>query len=121
MGPVPVHESRDQFRTLLDLRGPIPGVPSCVRRQKRTDVHALDRFILEPAAFYVMDRAYLDFERLHALAAFGAFFVIRAKSTTRYHRRSSRPVDKTIGLRCDQTIVLTAADYASRYPIRSAG
>ena len=63
-----------------------------------------------------MDRAYLDFERLYALAAFGAFFVIRAKSNTRYQRRYSRPVDKTTGLRCDQTIVLTAEDSASRYP-----
>ena len=80
------------------------------------DVHALDRFIPEPGAFYVMDRAYLDFERLHALAAFGAFFVIRAKSNTRYHRRYSQPVDKTTGLRCDQTIVLTGADSTSRYP-----
>ena len=58
------------------------------------DVHALDRFVSEPGAFYVMDRAYLDFERLHALAAFGAFFVIRAKSNTRYQRRYSRPVDR---------------------------
>ena len=83
---------------------------------KMADVHALDRFIPEPGAFYVMDRAYLDFERLHALAAFGAFFVIRAKSNTRYHRRYSQPVDKTTGLRCDQTIVLTGADSTSRYP-----
>ena len=80
------------------------------------DVHALDRFVPEPGAFYVMDRAYLDFERLYALAACGAFFVIRAKSNTRYQRRYSRPVDKTTGLRCDQTIVLTAEDSASRYP-----
>ena len=58
----------------------------------------------------------LDFERLHALAEFGAFFVIRAKSNTRYHRRYSRPVDKATGLRCDQTIVLTGADSTSRYP-----
>ena len=63
-----------------------------------------------------MDRAYFDFERLHALAAFGAFFVIRAKSNTRYHRRYSQPVDKTTGLRCGQTIVLTGADSTSWYP-----
>ena len=104
-----------KLHTLLDLRGPIPTFLH-VSDGKMADVHALDRFIPEPGAFYVMDRAYLDFERLHALAAFGAFFVIRAKSNTRYHRRYSQPVDKTTGLRCDQTIVLTGADSTSRYP-----
>ena len=104
-----------KLHTLLDLRGPIPTFLH-VSDGKMADVHALDRIIPEPGAFYVMDRAYLDFERLHALAAFGAFFVIRAKSNTRYHRRYSQPVDKTTGLRCDQTIVLTGADSTSRYP-----
>ena len=104
-----------KLHTLLDLRGPIPTFLH-VSDGKMADVHALDRFVPEPGAFYVMDRAYLDFERLYALAAFGAFFVIRAKSNTRYQRRYSRPVDKTTGLRCDQTIVLTAADSVSRYP-----
>ena len=104
-----------KLHTLLDLRGPIPTFLH-VSDGKMADVHALDRFVPEPGAFYVMDRAYLDFERLYALAAFGAFFVIRAKSNTRYQRRYSRPVDKTTGLRCDQTIVLTAEDSASRYP-----
>ena len=70
-----------KLHTLLDLRGPIPTFLH-VSDGKMADVHALDRFVPEPGAFYVMDRAYLDFERLYALAAFGAFFVIRAKSNT---------------------------------------
>ena len=78
-----------KLHTLLDLRGPIPTFLH-VSDGKMADVHALDRFVPEPGAFYVMDRAYLDFERLYALAAFGAFFVIRAKSNTRYQRRYSR-------------------------------
>ena len=104
-----------KLHTLLDLRGPIPTFLH-VSDGKMADVHALDRIVPEPGAFYVIDRAYLDFERLNSLAAFGGFFVIRAKSNTRYHRRYSRSVDKTTGLRCDQTIVLTGADSASLYP-----
>ena len=104
-----------KLHTLLDLRGPIPTFLH-VSDGKMADVHALDRVVPEPGAFYVMDRAYLDFERLYTLAAFGAFFVIRAKSNTQYQRRHSRPVDKTTGLRCDQTIVLTGTDSVSRYP-----
>ena len=69
-----------------------------------------------PAACYVMDRAYLDFQRLFALTMAAAFFVIRAKSNTRYRRRYSRPVDKSTGLLCNQTIVLTGVHTATHYP-----
>ena len=79
------------------------------------DVHALDRFVPETWCLLRDGPCSPRLERLYALAAFGAFFVIRAKSNTRYQRRYSRPVDKTTGLRCDQTIVLTAADSTSRY------
>ena len=70
----------------------------------------------EPGAFYVMDRAYLDFERLNVLHSMGAFFVLRAKSNTKYRRRYSRDVDKSTGVQCDQTIVLTGVESKRDYP-----
>ena len=68
------------------------------------DVNVLDLLIPEPGAFYVMDRAYVDFKRLYTLHMGGAFFIVRAKSNLRYRRCDSRRVDKSAGLRCDQTI-----------------
>ena len=70
----------------------------------------------EPGAFYIADRGYVDFERLFLLHSVGAFFIIRAKSNTRYARRYSHPVDKTTGLRCDQTVTLTGAKGRKHYP-----
>ncbi len=66
------------------------------------DVKVLDILIPEAGAFYIMDRAYLDFSRLYLLHAAGASFVLRAKSNTKYKRRYSRPYDKTTGVKCDQ-------------------
>ena len=80
------------------------------------DVNVLDILVPEPGAFYIMDRGYVDFERLFLLRTVGAFFIIRAKSNTRYERGYSHPVDKTTGVRCDQTVVLTGAKGKKRYP-----
>ena len=74
---------------------------------KLHDVNVLDELLPEAAAFYVMDRGYLDFERLHRLHLAGTFFVTRAKSNLKAKRRYFRTVDRSIGLICDQTIVLT--------------
>ena len=76
----------------------------------------LDELPPEPGAIYVMDRAYIDFRRLFRLQAAGAFFVVRAKSNLLWRRRYSRPVDKQLDLRCDQTIVLTGPHTAAKYP-----
>ena len=101
--------------TLLDLRGDIP----CwvhVTPAKVHDVNALDLLPVEPGSFYIMDRGYLDFRRLFSLHRQAAFFITRTKRTTRYRRIYSHPVDKSCGLRCDQTVALTGF-YAKRdYP-----
>ena len=76
----------------------------------------LDELPPEPGAIYVMDRAYIDFGRLFRLQSAGAFFVVRAKSNLRWRRRYSRPLDKQLDLRCDQTIVLTGKTTAAKYP-----
>jgi Transposase DDE domain len=80
-------------------------------------VKALDHLPVEPGAFYVMDRAYVDFARLYVFQLNMAFFVTRAKKNLQYRCRAYRPVDKTTGLRCDQTIVLTGAKTAAEYPL----
>lgn len=104
-----------KLHTLLDLRGNIPTFIA-ISDAKLHDVKALDLLTIEPGAFYIMDRAYLDFERLYRFQLAGAFFVIRAKSNTKMRRLHSRPVDKSAGLRCDQTVTLTGLNTASSYP-----
>ena len=104
-----------KLHTLLDLQGSILTFIH-VSDGKLHDVNVLDLLIPEPGAIYVMDRAYLDFQRLFALTLAAAFFVIRNKSNICYRRRYSRPVDKSTGLRCDQTIVLTGVHTPSHYP-----
>ena len=94
-----------KMHTLLDLRGNIPSFIH-VSNGKMHDVHALDLLTPEAGAIYVMDRAYVDFERLHKLHLTGAFFVTRAKSNLVAHRVYSAPVDRGLGLICDQTIAL---------------
>jgi len=93
-----------KLHTLLDLRGNIPSFVF-ISDGKMHDVKILDHLVPEPGAFYIMDRGYVDFERLARLA--GSFFVTRAKSNIKAKRRYSRPVDRSAGLICDQTIVLT--------------
>lgn len=94
-----------KLHTLLDLRGNIPTFIH-ISDGKLHDVNVLDLLLPEPGAFYVMDRGYIDFERLHRLHEAGSFFVTRAKSNLKAQRRYSHPVDRNTGLICDQTIVL---------------
>jgi hypothetical protein len=94
-----------KMHTLLDLRGPIPSF-IYVSNGKMGDALALDLIVPEAGAIYVMDRGYVDFRRLFALHQAGAFFVTRAKINMSYHRVYSAVVDKTTGLRSDQTIAL---------------
>jgi hypothetical protein len=95
-----------KLHTLLDLRGNIPSFLH-ISDGKLHDVNVLDLLLPEPGAFYVMDRGYIDFERLHRLHQAGSFFVTRAKSNLKAQRRYSHPVDRNTGLICDHTIVLT--------------
>ena len=95
-----------KLHTLLDLRGNIPTFIH-ISDGKLHDVNVLDLLLPEPGAFYVMDRGYIDFERLHRLHEAGSFFVMRAKSNLKAQRRYSHSVDRSTGLICDQTIVLS--------------
>ena len=95
-----------KLHTLLDLRGNIPSFIH-ISDGKLHDVNILDQLIPEPGAFYVMDRGYIDFARLHRLHLAGSFFVIRGKINLKAKRRYSAPVDRSTGLICDQTIVLS--------------
>jgi len=104
-----------KLHTLLDLRGNIPSFIE-ITSGKVHDVNILDDLIPEPGSFYIVDRGYLDFARLFLFHQSLAFFVIRAKANLKYRRLYSRPVDKTTGLRCDQTIILTGYQSALDYP-----
>jgi hypothetical protein len=104
-----------KLHTLLNLRGSIPEFIH-ISDGKLHDVNILDILITQPGSFYLMDRAYLDFARLYAIHQSAAFFVTRAKRRFQFKRRYSRPVHKSTGLRCDQTIILTGIDTAKNYP-----
>ena len=104
-----------KLHTLLDLRGNIPTFIRITAAQLH-DVHFLDNILLEPGAFYVMDRGYLDFERLYRWTLAGVFFVTRAKKNLRWRRIYSHPVDKRTGVQCDQTISLVWYRAATGYP-----
>jgi len=104
-----------KLHTLIDLRGNIPSFIH-ISDGKLHDVNVLDELLPEPGAFYVMDRGYLDFERLHKLHLAKAFFVTRAKSNMKAKRRYSRVVDRSTGLICDQTITLTGFYSKVGYP-----
>ena len=108
-------KSAVKLHTLLDLRGNIPAFIH-ISDGKLHDVNVLDTLLPEPGAFYVMDRGYLDFARLFDLNTKGAFFVIRAKSNTKYRRRYSHSTDKSRGIQCDQTVALTGVHSATDYP-----
>ena len=95
-----------KMHTLLDLRGNIPSFIH-ISDGKMHDVNILDQLLPEAGAYYVMDRGYVDFARLHRLHEAGGFFVTRAKSNLKAERRYSHPVDRTTGLICDQTIILS--------------
>lgn len=105
-----------KLHTLLDLRGNIPTFIH-ISDGKLHEVNVLDHIVFEAGAFYIMDRGFIDFARLYVLHSAQAFFVIRAKSNLQYRRLYSHPVDKTSGLRCDQSIVLTGVRSAHDYPV----
>lgn len=104
-----------KLHTLLDLRGSIPCFVH-VSHGKTHDVTVLDQLPIEPGAFYVMDRGYVDFARLHRFTTVAAFFVTRGKRNLDVTRRARRPVDRTTGLRSDQTIVLAGPKSSRLYP-----
>lgn len=104
-----------KMHTLLDLRGSIPSFIH-VSEGKMHDVRALDLLIPEAGAIYVMDRAYVDFVRLHRLHLAGAFFVTRAKSNLDAHRMYSAKTDRSMGIICDQTIALDGVQTKRDYP-----
>jgi len=104
-----------KLHTLLDMRGAIPTVVR-LSESRRHDVHMLDELMAEPGAVYVMDRAYLDFERLYRLHSEGAFFLMRAKKNLRVRRRYSHPVSDRAYIACDQTVVLTREVASKDYP-----
>jgi len=106
-----------KLHTLIDLRGNIPCFIR-VTHGRVHDVKALDHLPIEAGAFYVMDRGYLDFARLHRFESTKAFFVIRAKKNLDFAVNESRPVDKATGLRCDQTITLRGVKSLKNYPER---
>jgi hypothetical protein len=95
-----------QLHTLLDLRGNIPTFIH-ISDGKVHEVNILDQLLPEPGAFYIRDRGFLDFERLYRFHEAGSFFVTRGKSNLKVQRRYSHPVDRTTGLICDQSVVLT--------------
>lgn len=104
-----------KMHTLLNLRGSIPEF-ILISDGKLHDVNVLDCLVPLPGAYYLMDRGYLDFERLHEIHTCQAFFVTRAKDNFRFKRRYSRPVDRSTGLICDQTVLLTTFYSARAYP-----
>jgi hypothetical protein len=106
-----------KLHTLLDLRGSIPTMIS-ISDGKQADVRVLDELIPEPGAFYVMDRGYVDFQRLYQFELAGAFFVTRTKSGVQLDRLESRPVDKSTGVRSDHIVWLRTTRSATHYPER---
>src|SRR5437773_5116656 len=109
------HKGAVKMHTLLDLHGNIPTFIG-ITDGKVHDVNILDEIFPEAGAFYVMDRAYVDFERLFVFTLSAAFFVVRTKSNIVLQRRYSHPVDKVMGVRSDHTVILTAIDSVKAYP-----
>jgi hypothetical protein len=109
------HKAAVKMHTLLDLHGNIPTFIS-ITDGKAHDVNILDEILPEAGAIYVMDRGYVDFERLYIFTLSAAFFVVRTKSNVLLQRRYSHPVDKSTGIRSDHTVILTAIDSAKAYP-----
>ena len=103
------------MHALLDLHGNIPSFIE-ITDGKVHDVNILDEIFPEPGSYYIMDRAYIDFTRLYTLNLENAFFIIRAKSNFKFRRLYSHPIDKSTGLRCDQTIVTTGTNTKDKYP-----
>jgi hypothetical protein len=106
-----------KLHTLLDVRGSIPSFIH-ISDGRYHDVNVLDLLITEPGAFYLMDRAYLAFDRLYTLHQAGSFFVTRAKSNTQLRRLYSRPSDRAAGVICDQVVEFTVFYSLQDYPER---
>src|SRR5439155_908945 len=104
-----------KMHTLLDLHGNIPTFIRVTSGDVH-DVNILDEIMPEAGSFYVMDRGYIDFQRLFVFTLSSAFFVVRTKSNVLIQRRYSHPVDKSTGVRSDQTVILTSFESASAYP-----
>ncbi|MGA8312362.1 MAG: IS4 family transposase [Terriglobales bacterium] len=104
-----------KLHTLLDLHG---NIPTFIRVTSGAvhDVNVLDEIMPEAGAFYVMDRAYIDFQRLFVFTLSSAFFVVRTKSNVLLERRYSHPVDKSTGVLSDQTVILSSVESATAYP-----
>ena len=109
------HKAAVKMHTLLDLHGNIPTFIGITDGTVH-DVNILDQILPEAGAFYVVDRGYIDFERLYVFELCAAFFVVRTKANILLQRRYSHPVDKTTGVRSDHTVILTAIDSAKAYP-----
>ena len=109
------HKAAVKMHTLLDLRGSIPTFIR-ITDGKVHDVNILDEILPEAGAFYVMDRGYIDFERLYVFTLWSAFFVVRTKENILLQRRYSHPVDRSTGILSDHTVILTALDSAKVYP-----
>src|SRR5207249_5444628 len=109
------HKAAVKMHTLIDLHGNIPTFIH-ITDGKVHDVNVLDEILPEAGAFSVMDRCYIDFERLFIFEMSSAFFVVRTKENVLLQRRYSRPIDKTTGLRSDHTVILTSLESATVYP-----
>jgi hypothetical protein len=109
------HKSAVKLHTLLDLRGSIPTNVYVTGGQVH-DVNILDELLPEAGAFYLLDRGYVDFARLYIFTQACAFFITRARKDLQFYRRYSRSIERSAGLRCDQTILLTGVRTAKRYP-----
>jgi len=104
-----------KLHTLMDLRGSIPSFIK-ITPAKISDVTILDELLPEPGCFYILDRGYLDFSRLFILHQASAFFVVRSKAKVKYQRLYSHPIDKSTGLRSDQTVILVVYKTRKDYP-----
>ncbi|HMD06583.1 MAG TPA: IS4 family transposase [Candidatus Acidoferrum sp.] len=109
------HKAAVKMHTLLDLHGSIPTFIR-ITEGKVHDVNILDEILPQAGSFYVLDRAYVDFERLYIFTLCSAFFVVRSKENILLQRRYSHAVDKTTGVRSDHTVILTAIESAKVYP-----
>ncbi len=109
------HKAAIKIHTIMDLEGAIPTFIH-ISEGRIHDVNILDMIPIIAGSIYIMDRGYLDYERLYHLHTCGARFVIRAKKNLRFYRKSSTPVDTSTGLQCDQIIRLTGSKSSHRYP-----
>jgi hypothetical protein len=110
-------QSAVKLHTLLDLRGSIPTFIR-ITQARLSDIRILDEILLEPGAFYVLDRGYLGFSHLYRWTQAGAFFVIRARKDFKFRRLISQPVDKSTGIQCDQIVLLRWIYSVKGYPER---